>query len=186
MSLSDLAALGSFVSGLAVLVSLVFLYFQLRQLAAQVRQAEKNQRALIQQARASRLSDHMDRIADPGVADAYRKGRWGDADLTITELYQFRVLFLSSLYGLEDSFFQHEQGLLEDAPFQSTVATFRAAFARPGTRVAWAMQRRFHEAGFQRFVDQMISEVQLETRPGDELAAWRASIAREIASVAET
>lgn len=32
MSRSDLASLGSFVSGFAVLVSLVFLYFQLRQM----------------------------------------------------------------------------------------------------------------------------------------------------------
>jgi hypothetical protein len=39
MSLSDLAALGSFVSGLGVLVSLVFLYFQLRQIGVQVKQA---------------------------------------------------------------------------------------------------------------------------------------------------
>ena len=31
MTLSDLAALGSFVSGVAVLVSLAFLYFQMRQ-----------------------------------------------------------------------------------------------------------------------------------------------------------
>jgi hypothetical protein len=48
MSLSDLAALGSFVSGVAVLVSLVFLYFQLRQVGAQVQQAERNQQAMIQ------------------------------------------------------------------------------------------------------------------------------------------
>jgi hypothetical protein len=41
MSLSDLASLGSFVSGVAVLVSLVFLYFQLRQMNAQVLQTEK-------------------------------------------------------------------------------------------------------------------------------------------------
>lgn len=47
MSLSDLAALGSFFSGFGVLVSLVFLYFQLEQIGSQVKQAEKNQRALI-------------------------------------------------------------------------------------------------------------------------------------------
>jgi hypothetical protein len=37
MTLSDLAALGSFVSGLAVLVSLIFLWFQLRQMNEQIR-----------------------------------------------------------------------------------------------------------------------------------------------------
>ncbi|HEX3432128.1 MAG TPA: hypothetical protein VHT03_14710 [Rhizomicrobium sp.] len=42
MSLSDLASLGSFVSAFAVLASLVYL-------ALQVRQAEKNQRAILNQ-----------------------------------------------------------------------------------------------------------------------------------------
>ena len=36
MSLSDLASLGSFVSGAAVLASLVFLFFQTRQMTSRV------------------------------------------------------------------------------------------------------------------------------------------------------
>jgi PEP-CTERM motif len=46
MTLSDLAALGSFISSVAVLVSLIYL-------ALQVRQADKNQRAIVQQERAA-------------------------------------------------------------------------------------------------------------------------------------
>ena len=45
MSLSDLASLGSFVSGVAVLISLIYL-------ALQVRQTEKNQQSLMQQGQA--------------------------------------------------------------------------------------------------------------------------------------
>ena len=41
MSLSQLAEIGSFVSGVAILASLIFLYFQLRQINKQVKQAEK-------------------------------------------------------------------------------------------------------------------------------------------------
>ena len=54
MSLSDLAALGSFVSRMAVLASLGFLYFQMRQITEQVRQAERNRQAIMQQGRAAR------------------------------------------------------------------------------------------------------------------------------------
>ena len=42
MNLSDVASIGSFVSGVAVLVSLVYL-------SLQVRQTERNQRALMNQ-----------------------------------------------------------------------------------------------------------------------------------------
>jgi hypothetical protein len=55
MSLSDLASIGSFVSGFAVLVSLIFLYFQLRQIHAQVLQEEKNQQAANRAVRTSRI-----------------------------------------------------------------------------------------------------------------------------------
>jgi hypothetical protein len=41
MSLSQLAEIGSFTSGVAILASLIFLYFQLRQINQQVKQAEK-------------------------------------------------------------------------------------------------------------------------------------------------
>jgi hypothetical protein len=49
MSPSALAEIGSFISGVAILSSLIFLYFQLRQINHQVKQAEKNQRSAIRQ-----------------------------------------------------------------------------------------------------------------------------------------
>jgi len=52
MTRSDLASLGSFASGFAVLVSLIFLYFQLRLVNRQVLQAERQQ-----QLRAERDND---------------------------------------------------------------------------------------------------------------------------------
>ena len=74
MSLSDLASLGSFVSGLAVLISLVLLFFQLRQLNQQVRQTERNQQASIRHGRITRGVDIQLARADPGAADAWRRG----------------------------------------------------------------------------------------------------------------
>jgi hypothetical protein len=69
MSLSDLASLGSFVSGIAVLLSLVFLYFQFRQVNLQVKQTEKNQQALIRQNRATRSVDLNMRRAEGSLVD---------------------------------------------------------------------------------------------------------------------
>ena len=42
MTLSDLASLGSFISGFAVLISLIYV-------AVQIRQTERNQQTLLQQ-----------------------------------------------------------------------------------------------------------------------------------------
>src|SRR5215469_15950492 len=97
MSLSDLASVGSLVSGVAVLVSLVLLYFQLRQLNQQVRQAERNQQASIRHSRVTRGVDIQLARLGPGVAEAWRHGSQSPDEVTQAELGQFlsmcRALF---------------------------------------------------------------------------------------------
>src|SRR5690348_18217117 len=78
MTLSDLASLGSFISGFAVLVSLIFLYFQLRQISEQVNQTERNQRALMQQGRANRVTDTTLRLAETEMSSVWCRARRGD------------------------------------------------------------------------------------------------------------
>ena len=56
MSLSDLAAIGSLISGVAVLISLIYL-------ARQMRQNTKHTRALIQQGRVERISNQLGRLS---------------------------------------------------------------------------------------------------------------------------
>ena len=58
MSLSDWASIGSLVSSIAVLISLIYL-------ALQVRQAERNQQASIRQGRATRMVDIILAAGEP-------------------------------------------------------------------------------------------------------------------------
>lgn len=61
MSLSDVAAIGSLVSALAVLVSFLFL-------TAQIRQNNRLQRSLIQQGRSWRLTDRLVTMVEPQMS----------------------------------------------------------------------------------------------------------------------
>ena len=79
MSLSDLASLGSVVSGFAVLISLIYL-------ALQVRQTERNQQISIRHSRVSRTVDLHMALADPIVAVAWLHGLGTPPELTQTEL----------------------------------------------------------------------------------------------------
>jgi hypothetical protein len=83
MSLSELAEMGSFISGVAILSSLIFLYFQLRQINQQVKQAEKNQQSAIRQGRATRTVDIVLTGTEPSLADAFMKGTFGDSALSV-------------------------------------------------------------------------------------------------------
>jgi len=182
MSLSDLASLGSFISGVAVLASLVFLYFQLRQVNLQVRQTEKNQQALIRQNRATRSVDLNMRRAEGSLVEAVRKGRNGDDNITLTELAQYRFNCVAMFFNLEDTYYQHAEGLLNDAAFASFTLSLKSLFATIGMQVMWDTSRPALPSDFVQFIDNVIAETQL-TLPGDELAVWRAAVAAKKAKL---
>jgi hypothetical protein len=176
MTLSDLASIGSFVSAIAVLISLIYL-------GLQVRQAERNQRAIVQQGRATRSADLLLHIADPGIISAYSRGYLGDPDMSDTEIDQYRVTVRASFYGFEDAFLQHNQKLMDDASFGSTVAAIRYFLSYPGSRAMWKQARTTFGASFMAFMDELISEVAVAP-PIDLAARWRADVLAEKAAAA--
>jgi hypothetical protein len=182
MSLSDLASIGSFVSGFAVLLSLVFLYFQLKQVNLQVRQTEKNQQALIRQNRATRVVDLIMRRAEGSLVDAVRKGQAGDDDITLTELTQYRFNCVAQFFNLEDTYYQHVEGLLNDAAFASFVLSLKTLFATVGMQAMWETNRPAFPVDFVQFIDKVIAET-LVTQSGDALASWKTAIAAKRAKV---
>jgi hypothetical protein len=163
MSLSDLASLGSFVSGVAVLISLIFLYFQLRQLGQQVRQAERNQQASIRHSRVTRNVDILLARVDPGLINAWQHGIRDPDKLTETEAAQFLGMCRANFWALEDAFYQHEEGLLNEDAWSTVLATNRTLIGIPGYRVAWkAGVRRGYAGRFRDFVDDLAARASLE------------------------
>jgi hypothetical protein len=178
MSLSDLASLGSFVSGIAVLASLVFLYFQMRQMTEQVRQAEKNQQAAIRMGRTTRIVEIMLAGMEPSVAEAMMKASLGDESLTEVQLAQYRSFMVASVNHFEDSFYQHEEGLLNDTAFATVVGGIRASVGSPGYRAGWKTLFSLREGAFPEFMNKMIAETPLAPvgPPADQLKQWREAI----------
>src|SRR6516162_9312847 len=150
MSLSDLASLGSFVSGLAVLVSLIYL-------ALQVRQTKRNQQISIRHSRASRIVELELALADPAVANAWLHGSRNPEQMTHTELSQFMNLCRAFFFHFEDSFYQREEGLLNDDAFETVVAGARLSARSPGWRAAWKLTRPNFGGRFLEFMDGVIA-----------------------------
>src|SRR5437763_10050808 len=100
MSLSDLASLASVVSGLAVVVSFVFL-------ALQIRQANRNQRSLIQQGRADNAVEMMLRLTDPALHESMMRGRVGDLTMAPAQIDAFVRAWIATFSLWEDDYLQH-------------------------------------------------------------------------------
>ncbi len=171
MTLSDLSNVGSLVSGLAVLGSLIYL-------GRQLKQAERNQQATIRQNRILRAVELMMGKLDPSVAVAVARGTAGDVDITATQLLQFTAYAEAYYLHAEDTFYQHDAGLLDDEAYETFAAYQRLAFTQPGLRAQWRRQRVSFGGGFVAFMDELLST----TRPNpaiDVLAEWKAELAAD-------
>ena len=181
VSLSDLASVGNFISSVAVVASLVFLYFQVRQVGEQVKLAEKSARAVIAQERLNRISSiQMQAAEEPSLADASFRGMAG-AELTPTQFNQFRAFAVARFLNSEDSYFQHKNGLLSDEAFATFERTFAAALRQPGVRVMWKRARDGFEPEFVAYTDRIMTQ-QPVVPPGDAFTQWKADLVAELAA----
>jgi hypothetical protein len=171
MSLSDLASLGSLVSGVAVLISLVYL-------SLQVRQAEKNQRSLMQQGRADRASDAALRLAEGDLTPIYAKGMNGDESLNSEEIERFMLLTRAVFVSCEDSFLHHMSGQIDGRTWRAVLVAMRSFMSRPGLRAAWRLSSSQYDAEFVEFTNAIVAETPV-TPSGDRLAAWLDAVRTE-------
>jgi hypothetical protein len=180
MSLSDLASLGSFVSGLAVLASLVFFYFQLRQIHVQVRQAEKNQRAIIHQGRTAQTTDRLLRMAEPAFASTYLKVTLGRAPLADEiEFRQFTMMMTVRFREMQDAFFQHDIGLLDEAGLNNHLGVFQGVLLAPAARAVWHMVKPAYDLHFVERVDAIVEKSRPEQQSDTAgLERFKAELAR--------
>jgi len=172
VSLSDLASLGSFLSGIAVLASLVYL-------SLQVRQAKRNQQISIRHSRATRTVELQLALADPAAAAAWLRGSASPDELTQIELVQYISLCRAFFFHFEDSFYQREEGLLNDDAFETVAAGARMQAASPGVRVAWAMLRPNFGGRYLSFMDGVVAGAAAERAADFSLETWKRAFAAE-------
>ena len=107
MTLSDHASIGSLVSGVAVLFSLIFVGFQVRQNTKQMRRAEFN--SSMEQASAFRLTI----IGDPDVAELWVKGLSEADTLNGSNALRFDLLLEEMLWLAFNIWDRSKGGLID-------------------------------------------------------------------------
>ncbi len=175
MTLSDLASVGTLISAVAVLVSLLYV-------AVQTRQNVRHTRALIQQGRAVQSTENPLRWAESEtLADLYMRGNAGDRSLSRVEVMRYTMLIVSLFWYFEDQFHQHEDGLVTDDRFAGTLTTVSVNLRWPGIRVGWRQNRYLYGARFRSFMDDILARAPLEVAP-DALETWKTGLDAEYAA----
>ena len=153
MNLNDLAAIATVVSGTAVVISLVYL-------ALQVRQNTRHTQALIHQGRIARsVALHLN-MTEPHLAEAWIAAAGATASAQDVLRRQFWLLAFSYELSWEDTFVQHELGLLGDEQFADFRARLVDILAHNGLRTFFST-RPVPPSGktmFQKFMAGVIAE----------------------------
>jgi len=134
MSLTDLASIGSFVSGIAVVVSLIYL-------ALQVRHAHKAQRALMHQARTERIINACIECMRGDVAEVVTKIAKGEEMSSPLEMMQAYYYIRMQIVTAEDALWQHEAGFLDKDSVDTSILNLQRVMQLPAARAAWLVQR---------------------------------------------
>ena len=134
MSLTDLASIGSFVSGIAVVVSLIYL-------ALQVRHAHKAQRALMHQARTERIINACIECMRGDVAEVVTKIAKGEQMSSPLEMMQAYYYMRMQIVTAEDALWQHEAGFLDKDSVDTSILNLQRVMQLPAARAAWLVQR---------------------------------------------
>jgi hypothetical protein len=149
MSLTDLASLGSFVSGVAVAVTLVFLVVQLRQNTRAVKGAASQAHSAAYQ----ELSNII--VVNGDMARIWRVGNSDMAKLNDDERVRY-IAYLSGIFRfMESARVQWQLGQLDREHWFELETEIKDFAMQPGVRSYWEIRRHWHAEEFRRFFDSL-------------------------------
>jgi len=169
MTLSDLSSIGNLVSGLAVLVSLLYL-------SLQVRQTERNQRALMNQGVIDRGSEDVSFLAQPHITELESRVLAGEKEFTPAEIRQLRLIMRKIMIGGQDAYVQNKSGMTDLATFEDSLGVMKHYLSRPVYRAIWKSNRTSYATEWSGYVDQLIRETPL-AQSIDAVAQFKSDLA---------
>jgi hypothetical protein len=173
MTLATLVNIGSLISSVAVLISLVYLNRQLRQGAL-------NQRSKMDRGRSQQVGEWLQYIAQPETAAMVLRGHAGDPTLTSLECHRYLWSVYPLFLHFEDSYYQYRDGMISEPQYASIIGHLRSRCPSPGFRALWLHIRERFPADFAGFVDGVMRETPVGDADGAQWTErWRERAAAE-------
>ena len=149
MDVMELGAIGEFVSGIAVVASLIFVGLQVRQNTKTLRQAGRRQASLQNQQIGRMMADYPEESAT---------GFDRLAELSVAERWRFDMLWGMYLQGMEQTVADEREGFQEAEFTEPYKETMREVLALPGGKRWWEERRHWFSVSFQRDIDRLERE----------------------------
>ena len=154
MTLADLASIAGIASSLAVCGTLIYL-------ALQIRQTDRNQRTLLQQATSARNLESLWKFGEPHFAGIIARVWKGETEFTPSEATQLVYLLRASMFGLQDQFLLKKLTLIDPLQHESAERGLQRLLGTPAFRALWKSSRGSYHPDFAAYVEALVGDAPL-------------------------
>jgi len=145
--LDTLGNLGDFIGGIGVIVTVIYLAFQIRQSTASTKSASY-------QAVVSAVSDWSRTVgSDRDLARIVRIGTQDPSQLEVDEYTQYEMLIISVSRNFENVHYQHQCGGIPKAAWNGWSFRILSFYAAPGVQTLWQKHKRSYSVEFMEFIE---------------------------------
>jgi hypothetical protein len=153
MNLENLANLGEFIGGIAVIASLIYL-------AIQIRQNTRSVKSSTIATNTANWSSLLVNLASGDRSEPYSHGILGMADISGIHFQQFALMSRAMLVSFESQHYQYLNGALDEDMYRGYERACKdQILAFPGHQMIWEITRDGFSPEFRKVVDRLISEV---------------------------
>ena len=165
MAISELGAIGEFLSSIVVMITLIFLVIQMRQNAQLMKRANARQ--------ANDANSHaLVALLDEGVSELFIKGLNSIESLSEVERYRFDNALANWLYACEEVFTDQRDGMFPTDLFVKYANAVPGYLSTPGGSQWWKESQTWFGPKFRLEVDRLCLDLSQEAaRSGPNLRA---------------
>jgi len=155
------SAFAEILSAIAIVVTLLYLADQTRELRVQTEQNNAALEAQTRMSHANRRSDYFNRLStDPALMQIMARARMGEP-LDAIEEDRLMAHYVAMFIGWQWEWEEHERGRLDipEAAWRSAFSTKSGGLGNsPEARKAWEQNRELFQPGFVAFIDSVVLE----------------------------
>lgn len=160
VTLDDLGNIGEFVGALAVVISLVYLAFQIRQNTRQLDHNSEVVAANVELDNARLAAEFNANVAGSSeLADLWTRGIFGNEDVSPEEATRIGFLLGDLFYRLEGLYHQHRRGFLPAESWTPWERLMCSALSSPLPRGWWESRAHPFSADFTGHVDRLLADL---------------------------
>jgi hypothetical protein len=155
--LEDLGNIGDFIGGITVVVTLLYLAYQ-------VRQNTKSTHSASYQAIVSTMTMFSRELAyENERSEIFRKGMMQPDELTISERTRFYLLMTSYFRNFENIHFQYSSKAIPDDVWDGWAYRIASSLKTPGCSLWWQQDQRVYSGRFRKYINE--EAMHIEAKP---------------------